>query len=113
MNEQGIKNFVVAYLRLYQNIHLETELDVEQGRIDVAILPSLLYRFEHYYIIEIKYISKTSDSEEERAKKRDEALEQLGRYKSSQKITDAEKYVTVHKLYMRVIKDEVTLEEVL
>ncbi|MDR1800754.1 MAG: ATP-binding protein [Lachnospiraceae bacterium] len=113
MNEQGIKNFIIAYLRLYQNIHLETEIDVEKGRIDLAILPTPLYTFSHYYVIEIKYISKAKDSEAVRTQKRQEALAQLNNYKTSQKLTDAEKFVTIHKLYMRVIKDEVDIEEVL
>jgi len=113
MNEQGIKNFVVAYLRLYQNIHMETELDVEGGRIDIAILPAILVKFSHYYVIEIKYISAGKNTLSERRKKRNEALAQLNKYKTSQIIIDSEKVAAVHKLYMQVIKDMVTIEEIL
>jgi len=112
MNEQGIKNFIVAYLRLYQNIRLETELSVEEGRIDIAILPALLHRFKHYYLIEIKYISASGNTKAERNKKRKEALAQLVKYKKSQRVIEAEEFATVHKLYMQVIKNNVTVEEI-
>jgi hypothetical protein len=112
MNEQGIKNFIIAYLRLYQNIHLETELDVEKGRIDVAILPALLHTFSHYYVIEIKYISKAKDSATQRKEKRKEALTQLNKYKHCHKVLEAEKIALIHKLIILVVKDEVSIEEV-
>jgi hypothetical protein len=112
MNEQGIKNFVVAYLRLYQNIHLETELNVEGGgRIDVAILPTPLYTFSHYYVMELKYIKKKDDTPSARDTKRKEAIDQLERYRSSQRVAEAEKLVPIHKLIVLTVKDKVFIEE--
>jgi hypothetical protein len=112
MNEQGVKNFVIAYLRLYQGIEVETEISVPCGRIDVAIFPTLLYTYRHYHIFEMKYISKAQYSDKEYAKQRTHAIEQLGRYRVSKKITDLERLAPVHKLVMMVVKDKVTIEEV-
>jgi len=111
MNEQGIKNFVVAYLRLYQNITLLTELETESGRIDVAVLPTLLHVYSHYYIMELKYISKSKYSEAEYERQLGEAKEQLARYRGSEKLAEVEKRVLLHKLAIIVVKDEVYIEE--
>jgi hypothetical protein len=113
MNEQGIKNFIVAYLRLYQDIHLETEMSVEGGgRIDVAMLPAPLYTFRHYYVMELKYLSQNADSPSARAEKRKEAIEQLERYRSSRRVAEAEKLVPIHKVIVLTVKDKVFIEEI-
>ncbi|MDR1764720.1 MAG: AAA family ATPase [Lachnospiraceae bacterium] len=113
MNEQGIKNFIIAYLRLYQDIHLETELDVGGGNhIDAAILPAPLTKFDHYYVVEMKYLSKAKDTPAARAAKRAEAMGQLSRYRASAKVAEVEKHFPIHKLIILVVKNEVTAEEV-
>jgi hypothetical protein len=117
MNEQGIKNFVVAFLRMYQNINLETELVVANGRIDLAVFPTLLYTFKHYYIFELKYLSKANYGKKDTGEAaynaiRAKAIKQLNQYRTSEIVTDVEKVARVHKIVMVAIKDDVRIEEI-
>ncbi|MDR1766018.1 MAG: ATP-binding protein [Lachnospiraceae bacterium] len=112
MNEQGIKNIFLAFLRLYQNMRVESEIDVPGGRIDLALFDTPLHTYAHYYVIELKYLSKAMDTPKNRTDKRLEAIKQLERYRDYGPIADLESRARVHRLVVLTIKDEVTVEEI-
>lgn len=111
--ERTIQGFYMAYLALNPYYLMKPEIELNHGYGDIFLLPDTRFDFvNHCYLIEFKYISVSSNADDELAAF-NAAKAQLDFYASDAKIVKMISYSQLHKIAM-VFKgaDLVRFEEV-
>ncbi len=86
-DEKYIKLVMAVYANMSPIFHMVTELEVEDGYIDLALMPLPTVQSKHYAIFEIKYLKVGDFSETLADEKIKEAEKQLLRYSQSERIS--------------------------
>ncbi len=97
-DEKYIKIIMITYFMMSRIYYVKSELEVDNGYIDIALLPRTAVKAPHYAVFEIKYIKKQAFSQEALNIKIEEAKEQILRYTTAEelsKIPNLLKYVLI------------------
>ena len=96
--ERNIQGFFTALLSLNNYYLLAPELEFSHGYCDFFLLPDhRVYKAEHSYIIELKYLSK-GESEARVEAQWTEAVEQIERYAADEKLQSMLNGTVLHKI---------------
>jgi hypothetical protein len=87
-DEKYIKLTMLSYLFLSRIYFVKSEYEVEEGFIDIALLPRINVKASKHALIELKYISKEKYTESLLRQKISEATAQINRYKTSAELLE-------------------------
>ena len=112
--ERNIQGFFMAYLSLCSYYITAPELELKHGYCDFFLLPNMThYQASHSYILELKYLSKSSYTEATAQAQWDEAVEQINRYAEAPQVEALRQGTQLHKLIIQFCGWEaVRMEEV-
>ena len=85
-DEKYVKLIMLTYLFLSKIYYIKTEYEVEDGYIDIALLPRINVKAPNHAIIELKYISKEKFSDTLLQEKIAEARNQIQKYNTSEEL---------------------------
>lgn len=87
-DEKYIKVIMATYFMMSRIYYVKTEYEVEDGYIDIALLPRPGINATYYAVFEIKYIKKEEYSEKKLQEKIKDAREEMAKYVTSQELTE-------------------------
>lgn len=99
-NEKYVKTIMLTYLFLSKIYLVKTEYEVEEGFIDIALLPRANIKAPNYAIIEVKYLKKEKYTKAKLNVAKKEAKIQLAKYNTSEELKSQPnllKFVVVFK----------------
>jgi hypothetical protein len=87
-DEKYVKIIMITYFMMSKIYYVKSEYEVEDGYIDIAILPRPGVNAPYNAIFEVKYIKKEAYSESVKAEKIKEAKEQMAKYSTSTELAE-------------------------
>ncbi len=99
-DEKYVKLIFLTYCFLSKMYYVKSEYEVEDGFIDIALLPNDVVKPPYFAIIELKYCKKENFTEELLRSKIEEAEQQLAKYKQAEELANMPnllKFIVVFK----------------
>ena len=79
---------MATYFMMSRIYYVKTEYEVEDGYIDIALLPRVGIEAAYYALFEVKYIKKEDYSEKKLQEKIREASGEMAKYATSQELAE-------------------------
>jgi hypothetical protein len=87
-DEKYIKVIMTTYFMMSRIYYVKNEYEVENGYIDIALLPRAGINAKYYAVFEVKYIKKEEYSDKKLHEKIDEARKEMAGYAASNELTE-------------------------
>ncbi len=105
-DEKYVKAIMITYLMMSKIYYVKSEYEVNDGYLDIVLLPRVGAETKYNAIFEVKYIKKEEFNEKLLAKKISAAKDQLQRYQTAAELREIEKQNILKKWIVVFCKDE-------